>query len=138
MLRKRFGTVINCMDGRTQVPVIRHLQQRWDVAYVDTVTEPGPVRILAEQAPPQTLASLFHRVDISVHHHRSVGLAVVAHEDCAGNPVPRDVQIQQLRKAWRILRDRYPQHEVVLLWVDAHQRVEEIPPDPAGDPSTRS
>ena len=43
-----FCTVVNCMDGRVQLPVIRYLQDRIEVLYVDSVTEPGPVRSLAE------------------------------------------------------------------------------------------
>lgn len=44
-----FAAVINCMDGRTQVPVIEFMKSRCGVDYVDMVTEPGPVKILAER-----------------------------------------------------------------------------------------
>ncbi len=37
-----FCTAINCMDGRTQLPVIEFLKNKLSVEYVDTVTEPGP------------------------------------------------------------------------------------------------
>lgn len=39
------------MDGRVQLPVIKYLQDRFKVQYVDTITEPGPNLILAEQMP---------------------------------------------------------------------------------------
>ena len=37
-----FCTVVNCMDGRVQLPVIRYLQERFEVPYVDSITEVGP------------------------------------------------------------------------------------------------
>ena len=43
-----FCTVVNCMDGRTQSPVNDHLRNRNQVEYVDTITEAGPVKALAE------------------------------------------------------------------------------------------
>ncbi|HOP76783.1 MAG TPA: hypothetical protein PLD05_04790 [Thermogutta sp.] len=37
-----FATVVNCMDGRTQGPVISYLKERFGVDYVDNSTEAGP------------------------------------------------------------------------------------------------
>jgi len=44
----RFCTVINCIDGRIQLPVIEYLKIRFNVEYVDTITEAGPNLILSE------------------------------------------------------------------------------------------
>ncbi|MGI9568583.1 MAG: carbonic anhydrase, partial [Desulfobulbia bacterium] len=33
----RFCSVISCMDGRVQLPVIRYLQKRFNVDYVDSI-----------------------------------------------------------------------------------------------------
>jgi len=32
-----YCTVINCMDGRVQLPVIKYLKERFDVDYVDSI-----------------------------------------------------------------------------------------------------
>lgn len=45
-----FCTAVNCIDGRVQLPVIRYLQERYGVLYVDVVSESGPVHSLAEPA----------------------------------------------------------------------------------------
>jgi hypothetical protein len=37
----RFGTAINCMDGRTQLVVIDHMKQNYNIDGVDMVTYPG-------------------------------------------------------------------------------------------------
>lgn len=44
-----FCTVINCIDGRVQMPVNQYMQQRFKVKYVDTITEPGPNLILVRK-----------------------------------------------------------------------------------------
>ena len=54
----RFCTVINCMDGRVQLPVIRHMKERFNAEYVDSITEPGPnnlFRYLQAQGTSDTL-----------------------------------------------------------------------------------
>ena len=44
----KFATAINCMDGRTQIPVIEWLKKEYGVDYVNMINEPGPNKILAE------------------------------------------------------------------------------------------
>ncbi|GEM_PF-148939 len=122
-----FATVVNCMDGRVQLPVIRYLQGRFGVEHVDSVTEAGPCRILAENDPPELCRSILSRVEISVRKHRSRGIAVVAHFDCAGNPAPRDDQVGQVREAVQRLRERFAGVETIGLWVGEDWRVREIP-----------
>ena len=122
----RFCTAINCMDGRAQLPVIHYLQQRFHAAYVDTITEPGINRLLAEESNATLCASIHARIAISLERHDSVGMAVCGHHDCAGNPVDRQTQISHIRQAVAALRQRYPQVPVIGLWVDENWRVEEV------------
>ena len=121
-----FGTAINCMDGRTQLPVNTYLRQRLHVDYVDTVTEPGPVRILAEEQDSEPTRSILRRIDISVGKHGSKCLAVVGHWDCAGNRAPQERQHEQLRSAVQFLSGRYPAVQVLGLWVDSDWTVSEV------------
>lgn len=121
-----FGTAINCMDGRVQLPVIDYLKKRFGVRYVDIISEPGPNLILAKQTDRNAVASILKRVELSVLTHQSKGIAVVGHEDCAGNPGDKEQQILHLREAVRILGQSYWSIEIVALWVDLKGRVEEI------------
>ena len=114
------------MDGRVQLPVINYVQERFDAEYVDTITEPGPNRILAEQNDEVVIASILKRLDISLEKHSSVGVAVVGHHDCAGNPTSQEAQIAHIRKAVRFLRQRYANTEIVGLWVDENWQVHEV------------
>ena len=121
-----FYTAINCMDGRTQVPVVEYLKRRLGVEYVDMITEPGPNRILAEQDDFRLVDSILLRVNISVEKHGSVGIAVVGHHDCAGNPVGYPKQVEHTRAAIEYLAHRYGQLPILGLWVDESWQVHEI------------
>jgi len=117
-----FGTVINCMDGRTQLPVNEYLKKHYHLDFVDTITEPGPVKILAENLAEAT--SIQHRVKISVEAHGSKLIAIVAHYDCAGNPVPKEIQLEQLESALKIVRTWHNEVQCIGLWVNEKWQVE--------------
>ena len=127
-----FCTAINCMDGRVQLPVNKYLQDRFGAEYVDTITEPGPNRILSDQENRATVQSIFERVDISVEHHSSVGIAVVGHEGCAGNPAPKDVKLKQMQDAIDLLRQKHQKLPIIGLWVDENWEVHEVIKDEPG------
>lgn len=121
-----FCTAINCMDGRVQLPVIQFLQKRFAAAYVDMITEPGPIRILSEQADASKIDAILQRLNISVDKHFSQRLAVIGHHDCAGNPVSEAEQIDQIKKSVLYLKNKHPQLDVIGLWVDANWKVNEV------------
>lgn len=122
-----FCTAINCVDGRTQLPVNDYLCDRLGVEHVDTVTEPGPVKILAEQTDWPLAQSILSRVDVSVNEHGSEAIAVVAHHDCAGNPTTEDIQKQQLQVSAEFLSQHYPDLRILTLWVGPDWLVQDIP-----------
>jgi hypothetical protein len=95
------------MDGRVQLPVIHFLQSRFNAEYVDLITEPGPNAILAADPYGATSRSILARLSISIKAHQSVGIAVVGHHDCAGNPADDDQQQKQTLAAVRFLRRRH-------------------------------
>lgn len=122
----RFGTVINCIDGRVQVPVIQFLEKRFGVEYIDSITEPGPILVLSEQKPAETVQATIAKVQLSIERHDSKAVAIVAHHDCAANPVPHDRQMVQLQRAVHYLRGKLADMKVIGLWVDENRDVHEI------------
>ena len=126
-MMNKFATVINCMDGRVQLPVIDYLKKRYCVQYIDVVTEKGPNLILAEHTDKTIVDSILDRVNISVGLHNSVGLAVVGHHDCGGNPAPKEEQVLQLIKSINFLGEYYKNIKIIALWVDENWEVHEIP-----------
>ncbi len=121
-----FATVINCMDGRTQVPVIEWVKHKHGVDYVDSITEPGPVRILAEAADAPALESIRRRLAISVTRHGSSRVAIVAHADCAGNPAGKETQMVQLRAAAATVLSWGMDVRLDLLWLGDDWQVERV------------
>lgn len=121
-----FCTAINCIDGRVQMPVIEYLKGRFQADYVDNVTEPGADGILGRRHDEILVGSILRRVELSLKKHRSVGLAIVGHADCGGNPSSKEEHHQQIKEAVTFLRQRYCDIPVLALWVDENWRVEEI------------
>lgn len=124
-----FCTVINCMDGRIQLPILDYMRARFGQPYVDNITIAGPVRILTEKEPLRVVEAVLERLGVSVNVHGSRTIAVVAHHDCAGNPVDRDTQISQLQPSVEWVRSHYPHCTVLSLWVGTDWNVKEVPLD---------
>lgn len=128
-----FCTVVNCMDGRVQLPVIRYLQDRFEVLYVDSITEAGPVKSLAKPVDETVSQSILRRVAVSREHGSKV-VAVIAHDDCAGNPEDETTQRRQLEEAVDLMAGRFPDMLILGLWLSRDWSVFEVTSrDPAGE-----
>jgi hypothetical protein len=58
--------------------------------------------------------------------HGSRKIAVVAHHDCAGNPVPDNTQRGQVNVAVARLSERYPDAEILGLWLKDQWIIERV------------
>lgn len=115
------------MDGRTQLPVIEWMKREFGVDYVDSITVPGPVRILSEDPDSSPARAMMGRLGLSEERHGSRVVAVVAHHDCAGNPKSKEEQMLQLISALETVRNWGFSVEVIGLWVDENWRVHRAP-----------
>ncbi len=120
-----FATTINCMDGRTQLPVNEFIKSNYHVDFVDTITEAGPDKILADNTDATTIESIKKRVLVSTEKHGSKKIIIVAHYDCAGNPVDKETHLKHLQEArntinsWGLLTDI----QILTVWVDENWQV---------------
>ena len=121
-----FCTVINCMEGRIQLPVIEYLKGRFGVDYVDSITEPGPNLVLAQQTDMDIVKSIFSRLKISIERHASVGIAIAGHYNCAGNPASKEEQTEHTIEAIRCIKREYSELEVIGLWINENWKVSEL------------
>lgn len=121
-----FCTSIHCMDGRIQEPIIHYLKESYSITYVDTITEPGPCRILAENEDRISVNSIMERTDISINRHGSKLIAISGHCDCAGNPFDEDVQKKQIRESIKHLKICYPEIKIIGLWIDKGWKISTI------------
>ena len=113
-----FCTSIHCMDGRIQKPLQKLLKEKYNTEYVDTITEPGPCKILAQNNNKTLINSILEKVKISVTKHGSKLIAISGHYDCAGNPQDEQTQKDQIKKSINYLESIYPDIKVIGLWID--------------------
>jgi hypothetical protein len=73
------------------------------------------------------LGSVRSRLLISLNKHGSETLVIVGHDDCAGNPVSREVHFTHIRKAVEVVRDwNLTIKEIVGIWVDKEWQVSKV------------
>lgn len=124
MASGRFGTAINCMDGRVQLPLLLWMLERYHLDYVDMITEPGPEGILVSGRADR-LNSIKSKVMVSLNAHGSDLIVVAGHHDCAGNPVTRDEHCSQVRKGLEVIRSwNLPASRIVGVWINENWAVE--------------
>ncbi len=121
----RFGTIVNCIDGRVQEPVSRWTKQQYLLDFADVITEPGPDRALSSGSS-SLLESIKSRVEISIRAHRSNVVVIAGHYDCAGNPVDEAEHRRQIRAAADIIRGWNLSVTIAGLWVDEHWAVQVV------------
>ena len=121
----RFGTAINCIDGRVQGPVVRWLRERYYLDYVDAITEPGVDKVLA-LGPAEERDRLREKVRLSIERHGSNVIAVVGHHDCAASPGAKEAHLAQIRQALHTVRLWGFAATVEGLWVDESWEVETL------------
>ena len=121
-----YCTVINCIDGRVQLPVHQFARAYFFADYVDMVTTPGATFVLTQESDSPAYQALCAGVEVSLDKHESLGIVVAGHFDCAANPASEKEQVQQIHDATALLRKRYPQSPVVGVWVDEHWLVQVV------------
>ena len=120
MNNRKFGTSVSCMDGRIQIPLSNWIKENYSVDYVDTITEPGIDKKVAENS---NLQSLKDKIAISVNAHKSSLVVVSGHHDCAGNPVSYEEHLAQIKKSVEIISSWNIGAKVIGAWVDENWKV---------------
>lgn len=125
-MTKKFVTSINCIDGRTQQPIINYMKSIYNADYVDMVTEAGPNKILAENSNASLIDSIKTRVEVSTEKHNSKVIAIIGHHDCGGNPADEDTQKEQIKASVENVKVWNEKVEVIGLWVDETWTVKKV------------
>lgn len=126
MDHKQFAAAINCIDGRVQMPVINWIRQQYGVDFVDIITNAGPEKLLAEGKDQAGIESVRKCLEVSITRHNSKLVAIAAHHNCAGNPVSKQIQLQQIHAAVETVRSWQFDIAVAGLWVNENWEVQEV------------
>ena len=121
----KFGTAINCIDGRTQNPVSQWIKENYSVDYVDTVTEPGCDKVLLE-VDDDKIEHIKSKLLISIKAHNSSLIVIAGHHDCAANPVSKEEHLAQIKKSINIIKSWNFPVKVIGVWVNDQWKVEQI------------
>jgi hypothetical protein len=122
----KFGTVVNCTDGRVQMPVLNYLKNTTDIEYFDSANEAGPLRTLTKNSDKCRLITLKEQIRTSLEEHGSSFIALVGHHDCTDNPGDRSFQEGQLDECLDYLQRSFGTGiTYVGLYVNEHWEVEE-------------
>jgi hypothetical protein len=122
----RFGTAINCIDGRTQQVVIDHMKQNYNIDGVDMVTFPGADGLFSNEDHTEEIVLIRRAVSISIEKHGSRIIAVVGHHDCAGNPVTREHHYMHIRTAIRKVFSWNLHAQIIGLYINDKREIEEV------------
>ena len=125
MKDNQFGTAINCIDGRVQLPVLNWLKRSYSVRYVDTITEPGVDRLFSETNIDK-IQQLKSKVMMSRNAHGSNIVAISGHYDCAGNPVSKSEHVKYIKKAAQVIESWKLPVRVVGVWVNENWEVDVV------------
>jgi hypothetical protein len=111
------------MDGRIQEPIIQYLKNKYKALYIDTITEPGPCKIIADSTDKTTIDSIIKRLNISMNKHNSKLIAISSHYDCAANPSNQKEKKTQIKISVEFIKKNYPQIQIVGLWINKQWKV---------------
>ncbi|OAA86459.1 carbonic anhydrase [Clostridium coskatii] len=120
-----FAVLLNCMDGRTQLPAINWIRDNFRVKYVDIISEPGIDKVICGE-DENFINSLKYKMDISINSHGASMAFIVGHYDCAANKVDKITHIEQIKKSVCIIKKLYNNIEVIGLWINENFEVEKI------------
>ena len=123
MSNGKFATSISCMDGRIQTPINQWIRENYSIDYVDTITEPGVDKKVAEDV---NLESLKSKILISVNIHKSRLIVISGHYDCAGNPVSNEMHISQITKGIEVINSWNLDAKVIGIWIDENWSINSI------------
>jgi carbonic anhydrase len=117
-MKNVFLTAINCIDGRVQKPVIEFATREFGAEYVDTITVPGPDKVLSENISDDIIELIKKYVSISVEKHGSKIVIIAGHHDCAANPAEEEEHRRQIKEAVKNIKEWGLKVDVHGVWVD--------------------
>lgn len=126
MAHGKFGTAINCMDGRAQLPVIAWMKETYHLDCVDMITEPGADRAVGD-GWFEKVEEIKDKAKISCYAHGSRIIVVAGHDDCAGNPVTPEQHKTNIKNGVAaVLSWGLPLEKVIGIWLNKDWKVEVI------------
>ena len=126
MMNFKFGTAINCIDGRSQEPVIDFMKEEDHIDGGGMVTFPGVDGIFSNSENRGDIELIRRAVSISIEKHHSSIIAVIGHFDCAGNPGDKEHHYTHIRRSVHEVSLWNFDAQVVGYYVNDKLQIEEV------------
>lgn len=120
----KFATCLNCIDGRTHLPLINWIKTTYNIEYVDLITEPAMLELLANDI--KNNRALIGKIQLSLEKHKPKLLIAAGHYDCAACTKNNLDHKKDIGKAVENIMQLFPGVPVCGLWVNEHWTVEEL------------
>ncbi|MCK9152618.1 carbonic anhydrase [Methanobacterium alcaliphilum] len=120
----KFAACLNCIDGRVQIPTIKWIMSTYGVDFVDMITEPGMDGFLVDSK--SELTHVLDKLSIALKVHDCKEIFIVAHEDCAANPVDFETHTKNLMIAVEKIKKFATNCTVIGIYVYLNGEVEKI------------
>ena len=119
----KFCTSISCIDGRIQLPIIHWLKEKYNVSYVDTITNYAVDKLFSNK---NSIQEIKDNVLLSISTHGSKLVVISGHYDCIENPVSKKEHMIQIKNATSIIQSWDMKVEVIGVWVNEDWELETL------------
>lgn len=117
--------VVNCVDGRAQLPVIEFIKREYGVSF-DIITEWNPAYVLAERNTSVEARSIMEKIQLLIKNNNISVLAIASHRGCADDCESGASCSRQLNLSVQYVAKHFPEQKVIGLWVDANGSAKEV------------
>ena len=119
----KFCTSISCIDGRIQLPIIHWLKEKYNISYVDTITNYAVDKLFSNK---NSIQEIKDNVLLSISTHGSKLIVISGHYDCIENPVSKKEHMIQIKNATSIIQSWDMKAEVIGVWVNEDWELETL------------
>jgi carbonic anhydrase len=120
----KFATCLNCIDGRTHLPLIDWIKTTHNIEYVDLITEPAMLELLSHDI--NNNRALIDKIRLSLEKHKPTLIIAAGHYDCAACTKNNLDHKKDIGRAVENITQLFPGIPVCGLWVNENWTVEEI------------
>ena len=119
----KFCTSISCIDGRIQLPIIHWLKEKYNISYVDTITNYAVDKLFSNK---NSIQEIKDNALLSISTHGSKLIVISGHYDCIENPVSKKEHMIQIKNATSIIQSWDMKVEVIGVWVNEDWELETL------------
>lgn len=121
----KFGCVVNCIDGRVQLPVAEWIKFHAAVQYVDVITEPGADGVIAS-GQTEGVKSIYSRLSTAIRAHNPGIVAVTGHFDCIANPTSPAEHVEHIKRSTEVISSWVTGVRITGLYVNEYGTIDVV------------